>query len=336
MIFKRMLLLMLFLILFDRLLFFIIKTANNRLNYATEFEKSLKTYTGEKAFQMLILGTSRTYEGITPAQIKNQLGIDSLKLAFQGCGPRKCLYLYKLYRKFKQAPKYVLYGIDYFIFRIISTDMWMPSGPSENPLCFKSMLLNNKDYIDQFINNLQISFNRNSGSMDPEALIERIQQHPGGPSNMDINLDKTKMKRKYNPITPFPGKEGRYFLELLKTLKTDRVKVLLVVIPSHYGTYKYNFSRRRLLRILRRFQSRFENIWLFNFNRPAKFSLHEVNYFMDGGWGRMNSHLSKMGAAHFSKLLCEEIERKFDFSRQDFSTEYSFWGNPSEIMRIKP
>ncbi len=60
---------------------------------------------------MLILGTSCTYEGIHPKHIKKFANINALKYAYQGRGPKNSLAFYRMYKKYKGTPKYVIYGV---------------------------------------------------------------------------------------------------------------------------------------------------------------------------------------------------------------------------------
>ncbi len=309
------LILIIFFFVFDRILYKIIYNLEFSYYKGNEFEAGFSKYISDKEYDMLILGSSRTYEGIHPKYIKKYTNINSLKDAYQGRGPKSSLAFYRLYKKYKGPPKYVIYGVDYFIYTLQSNNQWL-SRYSEKIkglyyLSSLSLLLKNRFNNDILLNNVQKNFNNHLNiEQNPIEHLINMQEYSGiSHVSGTIVIDKRKSRGIQIGFRSFPGEEGWEFYELLAELDIDKVKTFLVVIPSHYGTYSYNVGRLRLIRNLRYLERKYKNIVVFNHNRPAKFKLHIAEYFIDGGWGKTNSHLSDKGAEIFNKNLCKDINK---------------------------
>jgi hypothetical protein len=109
----------------------------------------------------------------------------------------------------------------------------------------------------------------------------------------------------------FPGKEGHYLEKLLEEMDRDNVAVILVGLPDYYGTYKTNFERRDFILDLKRWERKYKNVFFYNYNRSFKFPLKKKDYFLDGAYGLTNSHLSKIGAQVFNKMLIQDVKKHY-------------------------
>lgn len=310
---------LLFLFLFDRGLFFLISTLKTDVYKKNKFEKRFENYLKENHFSTLIFGTSRTYEGIHPYYFETEVGQKAFKESFQGKGPKYYYYFYQIYKKYAGIPKVVVYGVDYFIYNITSDDRWMARFknliPQENIDYFSPALLlvKYKKTIDEFFNNVLILLKEKDDPDDSESSYDdfiRMQEYTGAilPGEGPVAKRPDKYIRQF--FFHFPGKEGHFFEKLLEEMDKDGVKVVLVGLPDYYGTYKTNFERRDFANELKRWEQKYKNVYFYNYNRTKRFPLQKKTYFLDGAYGLTNSHLSKIGAEVFNKMLTEDL-RKF-------------------------
>lgn len=306
-----------FLFLFDRSLFYLVSALEAGFYSESQFEHQFAAYVKDKQFSTLILGTSRTYEGIHPFYFEKILGQKAYKESFIGKGPKYNYYFYQLYKKYAGIPRVVIYGVDYFIYSIDSDPRWMArfetKTPKERGGLFSSplLLLEHKRKIDNFLNNI---LTRLTEKQDPaqgkEALRDFVQMH----EHMGIGTDKEKLvirapakfHRQFYPQGP--GKEGKYFRKLLDQLEQDNVTVILVALPDFFGSFKTNFQRNKFIGNLRMLESKYNNIHVYNYNRPSVFPLGDPSLFHDGGFGQTNSHLSRKGAKLLCEILLEDIK----------------------------
>ncbi len=309
----------LFLFLFDRALFFLISTLETNVYKKNKFEKRFENYLKENHFSTLIFGTSRTYEGIHPYYFETEIGQKAFKESFQGKGPEYFYYFYQLYKKYAGTPKLVVYGVDYFIYNITSDPRWMARFiniiPKKNIDYFSPALLlvKYKKTIDEFFNNLLILLKEKDNPDDTENSYDdfiRMQEYTGAmiPGKGPVAKRPYTYTRQF--FFRFPGKEGHYFEKLLEEMDKDDVKVILVALPDYYGTFKTNFERKDFALELKRWGWKYKNVFFYNYNRPYEFPLNKEVYFLDGAYGLTNSHLSKIGAEVFNKMLIEDL-RKF-------------------------
>jgi len=306
----------LFLFLFDRGLFILISTLKTNVYKKNKFEKRFENYLKENHFSTLIFGTSRTYEGIHPYYFEKEIGQKAFKESFQGKGPKYYYYFYQLYKKYAGIPKVVVYGVDYFIYNITSDDRWLARFkniiPRENIDYFSPALLlvKYKKTIDEFFNNLLILLKEKDDPDDWENYYDdfnHMQEYTGAALSGKGPQAKRPDKYIRQFFFRFPGIEGHYFEKLLEEMDRDDVSVILVGLPDYYGTYKTNFERRDFANELKRWEQKYKNVIFYNYNRTYKFPLQKKAYFLDGAYGLTNSHLSKIGAEVFDKMLIEDL-----------------------------
>jgi len=309
----------LFFFLFDRLLFVGIHKAESRF-YKNISSNSLKEKfaqaKGRGEYEVLILGTSRTYDGIHPWYIQDELGVKAFKEAFVGKGPMYNYFFYQEYKKDLGIPRVVIYGLDYFLFNITSERHWLKRFPDSlvDGNYFKngiSMLWANKSRIDEF-SNTYINNLRNSPWTDANYLSERdltrMEAYRGVVSPGKIDSVEPPRFRKVI-FFGYPGKEGEYFLKLLDELHRDKVSVLLVSLPEFIGTYWTNSNHRKFLRNFRKIGHKYDNVHFYDYNDPEIFDLANPDYFIDGGFGKTNSHLSRSGSEILNNLLVKDLRQ---------------------------
>jgi hypothetical protein len=305
------------LFLIDRGLFLALRSTELHYYGNSNFERRLSQYLMGRSFSTLIFGTSRTYEGVIPAHFENCLNQKCFKETFQGKGPKYNYYFYQLYKKHAGAPKVVIYGVDYFIYAVESDMRWMsrfnlrPDTHRPDLWSAPLLLLSRKKHNDIFLNNLMIDLSQKTAIAPPHGddLFDPINRYPGAPMQADnprLVTEKPSSFPFQDMVLP-PGVEGDYFLRLLDELKNDGVKVALVSLPDYIGSLKTNREMPRFHRHLRDLQKKYPNITLLIYNSPQQFDLNTPTLFMDGGWGKTNSHLSGIGAARLGRKLCRDL-----------------------------
>jgi hypothetical protein len=310
---------LLLLFICDRLLFVLIRTAESsyyKQNTTYSLSDKFSRIDRKDDYQILILGTSRTYDGIHPLYIKNQLGIKAFKEAYVGKGPMYNYYFYQEYKKQMGVPRVVIYGVDYFMYNITTARSWMQRFNAEvtDSVYYSrgiSMLLANKAKIDSFFNTMLNDF-KNEFNRVEQTPIEQdnalMESYLGVASTGELVTQEPPDYRKVF-FFQYPGQEGVYFSRLLEELHRDRVTVLLVSLPDHIGTYWTNKFHRKYLRAFRSYQRKYANVHFLNYDRIEKFDLTNPEYFINGGYGRTNSHLSRSGAEILNRLLIADLRK---------------------------
>lgn len=304
------------LLLFDRGFSLAVRVIEQNAYGTSDFEQRLTRYLSGQKYSSLILGTSRTFEGIIPAHLENCLGQKFFKEADSGRGPKYNYYFYRMFKKHAGVPKVVVYGVDYFIYNIESNARWMSrfnlnKGALGVDLFAAPLLLfKNKKHNDEFFNNILIDPDRTTAAAIPgDDLFDKINSHQGvpvKPDNPKVITEKPPRFSHQNYPKP-PGKEGDYFLRLLDNMKADGVKVVLVSLPDYIGSLRTNWGMPRFHQHLRDLGRRYSNVTVLLYNSPRDFELDKPELFRDGGWGKTNSHLSMAGAVKLGQKLCHDL-----------------------------
>lgn len=305
------------LFVFDRMTYFLISRIESRLLADHQFKKEFARYVADQNFSTLILGTSRTLEAIHPHYFKTILHQNAYREAQFGKGPRYNHLFYQFYRQQCGPPDVMVYGLDYFMFNIESRTRWLyrfTLGEKKDYLGHISMLMEYKRSSDDLIGVVLEKLKQLLGETrqrQPLRNFVEIQNYRG------INFKKSRI----DPRKPdrfdrfryieFPGKEGDYFLKLIKECQEDGVEVILVFIPDYHGTNVSNRQRHLFQKNIRTITEPFDNVSIYNYNKMTKFPLKKREYFINGGYGLTNSHLSKKGAALFNRMLLDDIKRHY-------------------------
>jgi len=305
------------LFLFDRGLSMAVRAVEQRSYGKSDFEQRLSRYLSGRNYGSLIFGTSRTYEGIIPAYLESCLGQKVFKEAYWGKGAKYNYYFYRLFKKHAGVPKVVIYGVDYFFYNGESNARWMSrfnlqeDASGVDLLAAPLLLFKNKQHNDEFFNNMMTDLGEAAPSATPgdDDMFDLINGHLGAP----VRPDNPKLKTERPPqffhqrYPKPPGKEGDYFLRLLDELKADGVKVALVSLPDYIGSLRTNWQMLDFHRHLRALGRRYSNVTVLLYNSVRDFELETPELFLDGGWGKTNSHLSKAGAVVLGRKLCRDL-----------------------------
>ncbi len=309
-------LLLVFLYLFDRSLFFLLRGIEAHVAFVPPLEEKFSSLSRPANYPILILGTSRTYEAIHPSYVRKVFGLKAYKEAFVGKGPAYNYFFYQQYRRSIGVPRIVLYGVDYFIFKEFSRGQLLkifPEASGGDPSYNRgwSLLLANKEHLDEFISD---SLNH----LNERMFGNRMSVFDQWPAEMDTYIGRPARKKlAVTPNTPFqqahydryPGLEGEYFENMLEMFSQDQVQVFLVVIPDFIGTYVTNYQQDRFMKDLKRLTKKYDNVQILNYNDPDRFKLAEPKFFLNGGYGHSNSHLSREGARVFNQILLGDLKR---------------------------
>jgi hypothetical protein len=272
----------------------------------------------KNTYNTLIMGSSRTFRGIHPYYIYKRLKQRAFKIAKAKISVKFNYYFYKEYIKYAGVPKVIIYGLDYFIFtkrsaenflRFIGVEDIRKNNYNNGIL----LLLSNKEKIDTFFNNMLDTLNRiyTSNSGVPGANeIQSIDPFIGYGGGLTLNKLKPPRFKTFH-YTSFPGEEGVYFTKLLKECEADGVEVILVFLPDYIGTYESNVEGNAFKKDIQRLTRFYKNVFIYDYNDPKVFPLRNPDYFLDGGYGKTNSHLSREGARVFNRMLVKDLKKHY-------------------------
>ncbi|PWT89944.1 MAG: hypothetical protein C5B54_08075 [Acidobacteria bacterium] len=313
------------LFVFDRSLFFLCQKAQKFLSSDVPLERKFAVKNPEQR-KILVLGTSRTYEGVHPIYLRDELGMDVFKEAYVGKGPAYNYYFYLHYRQSVGIPKIVIYGIDYFIFSLESNERLLRIFPEANQHPYPrgwSLLLANRQQLSEFVNETIGEVDRWMGARglpSNDITVEKMDIYRGARSQGDLPVEPTaNYKRERYP--EYPGKEGKYLSSLLELWHQDGVQVFLVVLPEFIGAYETNFERDKLISEFQRLISPYENAHILNYNSPDRFQLDTPRFFLDGNYGNGNSHLSRAGSRLLNQMLASDVKDILSVNAQSESRD---------------
>jgi len=319
----------LFFFLFDRGLFHIFQSIERDYFYRKNFKKIFgqrkdfnKNFVKlpKGTYNTLIMGSSRTHHGIHPLYIHERLKQKAFKIAKGKLNVKFNYYFYKEYKKYAGVPKVIIYGVDYFIFVNKSAENFLGFlGIKENKeYNYKNgilLLLSNKEQIDTFFDNMLDTLNKsctsNSGSID--KIKKRIQIIDTFIGHRKLETFDERKPPRFNTFgyLPYPGEEGIYLTKLLEEWEADNVQVILVFLPDYIGTYESNYQGEAFKQNIRQITKPYKNVFIYDYNRPEVFPLSDANYFLDGGYGKTNSHLSRRGARRFNRMLVKDLKKHY-------------------------
>lgn len=265
-------------------------------------------------YNTLIMGSSRTYRGIHPHYIYKRLGQKAFKIARAKAQPKFDYLFYKEYKKYAGIPQVVIYGVDYFIFRLKSDPFYLQflhREEEKEPNNGISLLISNKDRIDAFFTNMLEKWDRPAWSDRHSPHLFQVIDPFIGYGKQEPLVEGNPSRFETFEYEPYPGEEGPWFHKLLKEFEKDGVTVVLVFLPEYIGTYKSNFQQEAFIKDCHQLVKPFRNVFIHNYNRPGKFPLSNADYFLDGGYGKTNSHLSLEGARVFNRMLTKDLKKYY-------------------------
>ncbi|HDP95107.1 MAG TPA: hypothetical protein ENN40_07085 [Candidatus Aminicenantes bacterium] len=301
------------LFVFDRSAYFLITRLESAFYGAENFKSRFVDFAEGKNFSTLILGTSRTYEAIHPLYFRTILSENAYKEAQFGKNPRYNYHFYQFFKTHAGVPEFVIYGMDYFIYNSRSNKRWLARLDKLHetfiPFSSLSLLLTNKQQIEEFFEAVIQQWNKRLSPGNHHEVMDfvTLQKYVGSLHKPGVVVTRKPRHFWRQKYPRFPGKEGDYLRLLLSELDRDGVTTFLVLIPNHLGTFRTNFQRGQMLRDLRRLQRNFKNVHILVLDTPDVFPINNEEFFINGGWGRTNCHVSRSGAREFNRLLLETL-----------------------------
>jgi hypothetical protein len=169
-----------------------------------------------------------------------------------------------------------------------------------------SLLYLLKPEIDEFFNDF-LGQDLENESNKAEPGLEKMQSSAMKPERPGLVI-QPPLHWKRRTYQRFPGIEGQDFLKLLQELSTRRIVTFLVILPDYVGTNATNYEQDAFKKDLRALAGRFRSVFILDFNTTENFVLDDPNLFSDGGWGRVNSHLSNIGCRIISRKVASAIK----------------------------
>ncbi len=308
----------------DRITYLTLRNISNKF-YNRTYQLSPDLDLGKKAvgfYNTLIFGSSRTRRAIHPFYLKKYLGINAYKVASPGKYSKYNYTFYSVFKKKYGIPKYIFYGIDYFIFGKRSNPLQMKQilkATEEktksylkddlnifNPVSPLSFTLKMKEKIDTFFSDLIEEIGKQNRGKKMEPLIS---EYIGNKRTVRQHSLREPGKWKKYKYKKFPGPEGKYFKMLLDELEKDKVKLFIIILPEFLSTYRTNYQQDLFVEEIRSICNNYQNIVFINYNSPKIFNLSNWQLFRDGGYGNGNSHLNYYGAEILNKMLSEDIKK---------------------------
>ncbi len=304
------------LLVFDRGLSLAVRAIEHRSYGKSDFEQRLGRYLAGRNPAVLVFGTSRTFEGIIPAHLESCLGKKIFKEAYWGKGPKYNYYFYQLYKKRVGVPKLVIYGVDYFIYNAESNVRWMSrfnlgeKAAGFDVLAGPLLLFKNKKHNDEFLNNLMTDLGRTAPAADSggdEDLFDKINTHPGAPAPDDNPKLRTERPPQFSSSASSRRARRGLFLAFWMSLRKPTAESRPWSRSDYIGSLRTNWQMPGFHRHLQDLSRRYENVTLLVYNTPRDFDLDKPELFLDGGYGKTNSHLSQRGAAVLGRKLCRDL-----------------------------
>ncbi len=301
------------LVAFDRGFFAVAQRVHFIGDLRGQVRRKLESLPNKGQYQVLVLGTSRAFEAVNPTLLRDALGVKAYKEAHRGRALRYNYRFYQLYKEIVGTPRLVIYGIDYFIFDTNSEPQMMreladkPEDAANDVKRGALLMLANKRTDDR----AQVAFLQQlqdwlvpppRGTPDPAHNVQDMERYEGIKGSEVVSgsppspLPQIAFRR-------FPGLEGSYLMKFLDETEADGVEVMFVYPPDYIATYHTNFEHDLFIEYFRQLLAGRHHCTLYNYNEPSRFPLDHAEYFLNGGWGMSNSHLSYAGAAAFQRAV---------------------------------
>jgi hypothetical protein len=278
----------------------------------------------------LVLGSSRARYAFAQNILSARLNHRVFKETQAGQFPKFNYFYYRNFRAKMGPPKFVFYGLDYFVFEkksapgqvarlgpVVRLETLEPRGAvnEASPLLSRvSWLFRLKPEIDEYAAYI-IGLDREDGpEADPDETAS-TKRETGAmrravpPRPVQGPAIARPARWRLRPYRPYPGVEGSYLKALLDDLDKDRVWTFLVIIPDHEGTNAVNYETLKFRRDMEKLAGRYARVRVLDLNTPDKFDLADPAKFWDGGWGISNCHLSVEGRLDFTEKLAVEVNR---------------------------
>jgi hypothetical protein len=146
-----------------------------------------------------------------------------------------------------------------------------------------------------------------SGDFDPDRRVADMEAYTGESASRIV--ERPEPAEFYQAdYRPYPGVEGEYFDRLIREWVADGIVVALVYPPDYVGTRKTNVGHDAFIADVQRLVGSCTTCRVLDYADPARFPISTASYFLDGGYGSTNSHLSQAGAALFHRVWLPDVK----------------------------
>ncbi len=318
------LLFLVFLWAFDRGLFHLIRVMEKKMyqerqlthifHWRGDFNKRFPDIP-KGTYSTLIMGSSRTFRGLHPYYFYKKLKQKAFKVANGDLRLRFHYYFYQHYKRLAGIPKVVVFGLDYFMFKLDSEPYYLKfvENTKEQDIKYKSgfsLLVSNKKHFEFYLGKLMEKMDRLLPVKKNPPPFSVVDSFIGYPKTVAFDTHRPTHFTQFKYFG-YPGVEGLYFKKLLDDFKTDGVQVILIYIPDYIGTYESNYQTDAFKEDINQLTATYPNVVIYDYEDPRKFPLSNPDYFLDGGYGKTNSHLSRDGCRVFHRYLFKDIKKHY-------------------------
>jgi hypothetical protein len=148
---------------------------------------------------------------------------------------------------------------------------------------------------------------RIGGGFDPDHRVADMEAYTGEPVSRVVERAEPAEFRRAD-YRPYPGIEGEYFDRLIREWAAEGIVVVLVYPPDYVGTRRTNVGHEAFIADVRRLVRACRTCSVLDYAGAERFPVATAKYFLDGGYGNTNSHLSQAGAALFHRLWMAEVK----------------------------
>lgn len=280
-------------------------TTEEQINFS--FDKSV-----ERNYDMLILGNSRLYRGINSDKIST---FNSFNFSHDNDAFNQCYYKMKYLQNKSKTYDYLVMGVDYFEFSIMSNtrnEYYKPYFDKEYMVDynldeeedkgfeFSEVEEDANRYMTMTFSNTFVPFLKGLYSfIDPSGMENTSFMRDNGQYvNMGEALGDDMTKRKHN-ILPV---QEKYFNTIIDFCDENEIKLFLVMMPVR-GQELGNYPDSVITEMDLLFEDKSNQIngYYLNYSKDSRF---EKEDFLD------ITHLNSFGADKFSVILNDDINNR--------------------------
>ncbi len=266
-----------------------------------------EAFRGRKQYQNIIIGTSQALHSIKPSII-DSCGLSFYNFGLNGANPKFCEQWYnEIYRSYNQPPKHLILTVNWFWFDGSLLKRQFEQDAAYFPQSLFWKIVWNKpmqEWKDLFYNRYAFLKYRSSfktmltGNKRSWGIDERAFDRGFAPLYFE---KKPNFKEKLTPL--IDSNQVVAFKKLLKQLKQENVKVILIFTPEYLLAQQTQYKASETIQLIEKIADE-NQIPIIDFNRPAYDYLYETKQnYAD------NIHLNHQGAIKFSQALAEELKK---------------------------
>lgn len=283
------------------------------LEHGAYYDKYRQLFSPARHYPVVIMGASHSLHSLNPKYLDSA---DYLhyNLAMHGAGPSMNLQIYEhVLRKQKTKPDFVIYGVNWFLFKkgvlwrqmhhdvvyypLSSYIQIFPSLVSY-PVSLKKLIKNKLTFFNDKGKLLQMVFEQSPGHFRLQDLHQGFISFEQSYQHCDENFQQQ------NELIKRDGPQLQAFEKMLKLMQSDGISVILLQPPEYYTCYQNQVQVEFLAKLAQRYKVPFLNYNLDN-NALTK---NKGNF---ASWGHMNGHGSRLFSMQIKDHL-HQIYRNYE------------------------